>query len=212
MINKIREKSPLQLFQAVLRTLHIRFVDFGILYFMSFDQLPNPDERSRFNGRIRLAGAEDIPALLEVRNKEAMFRQRFAEGDFCLLAENEQGRVVGFEWFSIKPQHFETKYRFKINIPKDTVYVYDALILPEYRIRGIWPLFKSNLHQFMTDHQRLRIMTFIEQDNALSFKTHFRYGFRIYRRCKVLRLPFFSLTHRRRLEHSVELMKKLALG
>jgi hypothetical protein len=64
----------------------------------------------------------------------------------------------------------------------------------------------------MSEHQRTRIITFVEQDNALSFKTHFRYGFKIYQRCKVLRLPLFSVKFRRKKEHSPELMKKLALG
>ncbi len=170
--------------QKLVRRLPFRPVDVGKLCFLRLDHVPAvPRAMLRGSADVRFAMRDDLDALVELhrdgtgrRNKRAIFGDRFANGDWCAVAEVDR-EIVGYEWFSDKPVHHESAWGFAIDVPSGFIYAYDAYIDPAYRNSGIWLRFKAYLSEWMTARGKSGVLTFVEYGNWPSLRTHLRFGF-----------------------------------
>ncbi len=186
-------------------------VRYDIHFFLRYQGIPYVD-RLLFTGIVREATEQDLPALVKCNPKPERFRERFSAGDRCLIAEVPPGIIIGYEWFSAPPYHMEQKYHYKIRIPENAFYLYDAFILPEHRVSGVWLALKSNIGRIMEQEGKQELITYISHNNTVSLRTHIRFGFRIYERVSVITLGPLSYTHRVPLTHSRELVKELIMN
>ncbi len=210
MLNKIRGKKRLLFFRILRANLPWIPINAGKLFFLKYDGLPANVTRTPFKGNVCWASEEHVHALAQCCNKPDVFRKRFDYGNHCLMALNENKTVVGYEWFSLNSDYHECKYNYDFSIPDDTVYAFDAFILNEYRMQGIWNIFKEKLSELMQQNKRNKIITYIEFGNLQSFKTHFRYGFEIYEMVDIMNLGKYCLSRQHPITHCRENMQLLA--
>jgi len=125
--------------------------------------------------------------------------KRFISGDYCLVAI-ANGRIVGYEWFSSRNQHIEDRYHYKLVIPPYAVCAYDAYILEEYRLTGIWVKFKVCLAELMNELGKRLVITMIDYGNEASIRAHLRYGFRRVKSVFFLRILGLRMFRERKTE------------
>jgi hypothetical protein len=169
---------------------HTPFVPLKIdvLCFLQLDGVPDvPPSRLRGPGLVRGGTAEDIEGLVQCHDKRAIFLDRFAQGDRCVVAVVDE-RIVGYEWLSGNPTHFESSHGYLIEIPHGFVYAYDAYIDPAYRNCGFWLRFKAQQAAVMSELGKARVLTFVEYGNWPSLRAHLRFGFKPSRRVLALRI------------------------
>lgn len=180
MWRKLKElaRTPrLLLAQKLLRRLPFRPFDIGKMCFLRLDGLPNvPTSMLRGSAEVRFATEADLPRLIELQHKEAAFRERFAEGDRCVVAIAD-GHIVGYEWFSERAIHYESSWGYSIQIPGGFVYAYDAFIDHKHRNTGLWLRFKAYLSDWMVERNKRGVLTFVDYGNWASMRTHLRFGF-----------------------------------
>ncbi len=186
-------------------------IQYDIHIFLRYDGIPHV-ERLLFAGIVREATENDLPLLIQCNPKPERFRERFHQGDRCLVAETPPGEIIGYEWFSAPPYHRDQKYHYKISIPQEAFYLYDAFIRPQLRVSGVWLALKAYMGKIMKEEGKSALITYVSHNNALSLRTHFRFGFRVYERVTVVTLGPFSYTHRTPLVHSPELVKELIMN
>ena len=173
----LRHTPGLLIAQKVLRHVPFRPIDVGKLCFLRYEGIPRVDPRLlRGAASVRQATEKDIDALVQLRDIREEFLERFAAGDHCVVAESG-GRIVGYEWFSDQPSHFDTAWGYEIQVPDGFVYAYDAFLDPSHRNTGIWLRFKAYLGDLMQATGRIGVLTFIDEGNAPSLRTHLRFGF-----------------------------------
>ncbi len=73
--------------------------------------------------------------------------------------------------------HHETAWGYPIAIPRGLVYVYDAHIDAAHRNSGVWLRFKAYLRDWMIATGKRGVLTFVEDGNLSSLRTHLRFGF-----------------------------------
>ena len=185
----LRGRSMLVLLRNLLGRIPFKPIDVNCLYFLEYTGIPRPETGlSRTRYEIRRATLDDLPGLTECEQTPETFLKRFARNEQCAVAVSK-GRIVGYEWFCDKSFHSEERYAYPIEIAPDAIYAYDAFILPEHRLSGIWPTFKAvYLRESMQRLHRRKIITMIDRGNYLSMKTHLRFGFQLIRRVFVLKL------------------------
>src|SRR5204863_6049681 len=77
----------LLLAQKLLRRVPLRPIDVGKLCFLQLNGLPEvPPAMLRGHAEVRFATLDDLDALTNLQDKRDVFRQRFAEGDRCVVA------------------------------------------------------------------------------------------------------------------------------
>ena len=173
----LRHTPGLLIAQKVLRQVPFRPIDVGKLCFLRYEGIPRVDPRLlRGAAVVRQATEKDIDALVQLWDLREEFHERFAAGDHCVVAE-AGGRIVGYEWFSDQPTHFDTAWGYEIRVPDGFVYAYDAFLDPSHRNTGIWLRFKSHLADLMERTGKRGVLIFIDYGNAASLKTHVRFGF-----------------------------------
>jgi GNAT superfamily N-acetyltransferase len=188
----------LLLAQKLLRRVPLRPVDVGKLCFLQLDGLPKvPPSMLRGHADVTFATLDDLDALAALQDKKALFRERFAEGDRCIIALVD-GRVVGYEWFSEHEVHHEAAWGYHITIPGGYIYAYDAYIDPAYRNTGVWLRFKAYLAEWMRSSGKRGVLTFVDYGNWPSLRTHLRFGFEPTENVFALRVASLRLFRRAR--------------
>jgi GNAT superfamily N-acetyltransferase len=176
-LKELARTPRLLLAQKLLRRVPLRPVDIGKLCFLQLDRLPQvATAMLRGHADVRFATLDDLDALTRLQDKGALYRQRFAEGDRCVVALVGD-RIIGFEWFSESASHHETGWGYRITIPGGYVYAYDAFIDPAYRNTGVWLRFKAHLADWMAARGKHGVLTFVDYGNWPSLRTHLRFGF-----------------------------------
>jgi len=190
-ISRLQKEPPFVILQTLLSKVPFQPVGVGWFYALQFNGVPMRNPRlKRGPGDVRGGTLGDIEGMARCENKrEEIFLRRLTNGDHCAVAIIND-RIVGYEWFCDKPFHLEERYLHRVNIPSDAIYAYDAYILHEYRLRGLWLKFKEYLADLMQKLGRNKIITMIEYGNRLSMNTHLRFGFKPYR--SVLVIKFFG--------------------
>lgn len=176
-LKELARTPRLLLAQKLLRRVPLRPIDIGKLCFLQLNSLPQvPPAMLRGHAEVRSATLDDLDALTNVQDKRELFRQRFAEGDGCVVALADN-RIIGYEWFSENASHHETGWGYRITIPGGYVYAYDAFIDPAYRNTGVWLRFKAYLADWMAARGKRGVLTFVDYGNWPSLRTHLRFGF-----------------------------------
>ncbi len=182
-------RSLLVRLRTLLQRIPFKPVDINCLYFLEHVGLPRRETVFRqVRGEVRGATLDDLHGITRCQNTPHAFLKRFQSNDHCVVAVVD-GHIVGYEWFCDKPFHLEERYSYKIEIPPDAIYAYDAFILPEHRLAGIWLKFKTvYLRELMQGLRKRKIVTMIDHGNRMSMSTHLRFGFRLVRRVFVVKL------------------------
>ena len=192
-IKKLLKERPFFVLQRVLNI--IPFTPFQVACFFQLKLEKFPSKRLRGFGSIREGTLGDVDAMSSLENKEKqIFIDRINNGEYCVVAiyNNE---IVGYEWFSDKTNHLESRFQYDLIIPSDSIYAYDAFILPKYRLRGIWLLFKKFIFEKMKQIDRETVITMVDYGNDSSLKTHVRFGFAVYKKVfflKIFKKSFFK--------------------
>lgn len=147
----------------------------AVLYELHFDGIPI-HINTKDCAEIKKGSFNDIKELVCCQNKEDIFLKRFKSGDYCLLAVVD-GKVVGYEWFCTGSKHIEERYGFKITIPENALYAYDAFISPDYRKKGIWSQLISASSDIMCSKGKDIIISLVEYGNEASMNAHTRFSF-----------------------------------
>ena len=167
----------LLLAQKLLRRVPFRPIDIGKLCFLQLNGVPKvPAAMLRGHADVRFATLNDLDGLADLQDKSAIFRDRLAAGDRCVVAIVDN-RIVGYEWFSDSLVHHEAAWGYRITIPGGFVYAYDAYIDPAYRNTGVWLRFKAYLADWMIARGKHGVLTFVDYGNWPSLRTHLRFGF-----------------------------------
>lgn len=181
-VSRNLKNPPFVILQTILGKLSFGFVDVSQFYLVQFrntHQQRNLPHRGR--GHVRAARPEDAYEMGQFENKHEIFLRRLAAKEHGAVAIVD-GKIVAYEWLSDKPFHFEERHLYTITIPPNALYVYDAYILPEYRMNGIWLKLKLYSFDLMGKLGRDTVISFINQENRLSMNTHLRFGFVPFRR------------------------------
>ncbi len=188
-ISRFPKGSVLSMVRNLLQRVPFKPLDINCLYFLEYTGIPRRDATSgRAPCEVRRATLKDLQGITECQNTPEAFLKRFQVGDHCVVAVVD-GRIVGYEWFCDKLTHSEERYTYEITIPRSTIYAYDAYILPEYRLSGIWLKFKTvYLRELMQSLDKRKIITMIDHGNRMSMSTHLRFGFKLVRKVFVLKL------------------------
>jgi hypothetical protein len=177
-VANVRRRPRLLVAQRVLRLMPFRPVDIGRLLFLRLDGVPRVSPALlRGCGTVRRATLDDLDGLVRLQHSAAVLQERFARGDWCAVAVVNQ-RIVGYEWFCEQAVHHETAWGLSIPIPSGFVYAYDAYIDPRFRNTGLWLRFKAYLGDWMGATDKRGVLTFVEDGNLPSLRTHLRFGFR----------------------------------
>jgi GNAT superfamily N-acetyltransferase len=177
-VTSLRHTPFLLLVQKTLRQVPLKPVDVGKLCFLRLDRVPDvPRPWLRGPGIARRGTPADLAGLVQLRDQEATFLERFAAGDRCVVAE-VNGRIVGYEWFCDRAVHRDEAWGYQIAIPAGFFYAYDAYIDPAFRNAGLWLRFKAYLGDLMTASGKRGVLTFVDYGNWPSFKAHVRFGFK----------------------------------
>jgi GNAT superfamily N-acetyltransferase len=164
--------------RGVCRLIPFRPFDVARLRFLTFAGVPRvPAAMLRGRAQVRAGTRSDIPGLALLQQTPEIFAARFDDGDHCVVAV-AAGRVVGYEWFCDRSIHREAEWGYPIPVPAGSVYAYDAYIDRAYRNSGLWLRFKAYLGDWMAMHGKQQVITFVDDGNEASWRTHLRFGFR----------------------------------
>jgi len=169
--------SAFSLVARLCRRIPLCPVQMGRVVVLRFDAAASEQPRLRGPGSVRLATYADLDGLAACRNRPELFAKRFSAGDRCVVG-TVGGRIVGFEWFSLRGAQAEERYGYAIAIPADAVYLYDAYIEPAYRLSGLWVRFKAFIASQVQGQGRRTFLTLIDHGNVPSMRTHTRFGYR----------------------------------
>jgi hypothetical protein len=188
-VSRNLKNPPFVILQTILGKIPgepVNVSQFYLVQFRNTHQQRNLPPRGR--GHVRSARPEDAYEMGQFENKHEIFLRRFAAKEHGVVAIVD-GKIVAYEWLSDKPFHIEERHLYKINIPPNAFYAYDAHILPEYRMSGLWLKLKLYAFDLMGKLGRDTVISFINQENRLSMNTHLRFGFVPFR--KVYGARFF---------------------
>lgn len=185
----MRTGSVLVLLQRLLRRIPFSPLDVNCLHCLEY--LADSYDRSSFADQgilIRAGTPADLPQMSECRNFPESLPERFAEQEHCVIAMLGE-RVIAYQWFCDKPSRIEERYGYTVEIPSDSVYGYDAFVLPEYRRARVWKSFHTlYLRDLLARLRRRRVIVMVDQVNSVSMSAHLRMGYRLYRKVYVAKL------------------------
>lgn len=189
----LRER-PFTKLQILLKNVPFHPLRVELIYLLSFEGRPAvPGSILRGIGNVRLATIEDVPGMIECRGVDADYARRLSNGQQCLVAVVDT-KIVGFEWFCHKPNQVKPPYGYKLALPVDTAYAYDAFLLSEFRLKGFWLRFKSALADLMLQWSKCRVLTYVDYGNWISLRTHLRFGFTVTKRVLIVQILGRTLT------------------
>ena len=138
-------------------------------------------------GAVRKGTMNDVSEMCTLENKRDVFINRFHAGEFCAVAvyDNE---IIGYEWFSDKAMHLEDRLKYRLQIPEDSIYAYDAFIRPKNRRGGTWSLITEYMRDQARGLGRRNIISMVDYGNDRSLKAHLHFGYVIIREVLCVRL------------------------
>ena len=172
--------DPFIRFRELLQRVPSAPLDVNCMHFMEYDGVPPAESgRTAENVLVRRATRRDIPALVACQNTTAaVFSERFRCLDYCGVAIVD-GKVAGYEWYCDRPAHNEERYLYKVDIPRDSVYAYDAFVVPGYRRAGVWKKLQCiYLRELMLRLGRHKAISMVDHGNNVSMSVHLKFGFR----------------------------------
>lgn len=185
--------------RRIIETISFKNIRVGILLKLRYEN-KSPIIERKSDTVIRFASVDDIYELDKVVNKHDLFKNRFERGDIPVVAI-VHGNIVGYEWICGNTRHMHEVYGFLLEIPENTLFTYDAFIIPKYRFRGIWVKFTNFIieNRMMCLGKRY-ISCLINYENIISMNTHIRFGYEVTDRYIVVK--FFNKVFKARLNVS----------
>lgn len=180
---------PLAIVRKLLQQVPSTPVDANCLHCLEYSQryLDN-SELADQDIVIRSGTPRDLEGMIECQNFPERLQERFAEGERCVVAVIGD-RVIGYQWFCDKPWRIEERYGYRVDIPADAIYGYDAFVLPRYRRAKIWTRFHSAcVNEFLQQLHRCKIIAMVDEGNTVSMNAHLRLGYKLYRKVYVLKV------------------------
>jgi hypothetical protein len=186
---RLRRRPLLLNLRSLLQLIPFKPLDVNCLYFLEHAGVP-AEHPGVFRGRanIRTGTLEDLEGLTQCQDRRLEFLNRFAANDLCAVAVLD-GRIVGYQWFCVRPLYREERYSCAIEVPPDAVYEYDIFILPEHRLTGLWFKFHCGyLRELMGRLHRRRVIGIVDYGEHLAMNTHLRFGFTLFRRAVIVKI------------------------
>jgi L-amino acid N-acyltransferase YncA len=176
-LQKYLLQPRLLLLQNLLKRIPLQPFHLACFYLFLLDEIPalplNPNRRL---GEIRRGGPREVKELLRCENKPEIFCRRFEKGEQCLVVFMKE-EIAGYGWLSYAPVYLEERYRYPVQIPPDTVYIYDSYIVPEHRRKGLWLQLIEQEIYFMKKIGRKKLLVMVDDGHERSIKLHRRAGF-----------------------------------
>jgi hypothetical protein len=181
--------STLVPLQKVLRRIPFAPLDVNCLHCLEYlADGGNSGESANPSIVIRAGTPLDIPRMSECRNFPERLPERFAAQEHCVVAMIGDD-VVAYQWFCDKTSRIEERYGYRVEIPPDSIYGYDAFVRPQYRRAKIWTHFHSfYLKDILARLGRRKVIVMVDQGNSVSMRAHSRVGYRLYRKIYVAKL------------------------
>ena len=176
-VKRLVDRPPLLILQAVLQRIPfhpIQIAHFEVLRFEAMARQHAVCDNS--DNLLREAMPCDIEGLVRCLDKRDVYARRFAAGDSCIACIME-GRIIGYEWLCTHQYHIEEQSGYKLQIPDDSIYAYDAYVRPEDRRRGVWLRIQEHITRRLGQVGKKSIIAMIEYGNDVSRKTHLSYGY-----------------------------------
>jgi GNAT superfamily N-acetyltransferase len=179
----------LAIIRKFLRQIPSTAVDANCLHCLELSQrCGNEGEFADEDIVIRPGTPLDLQGMIECQNFPERLRERFAEGERCVVAAVGD-RIVGYQWFCDKPWRIEERYGYRVDIPADAIYGYDAFVVPRYRRARIWTRFHTVcVNEFLRQLHRCKIIAMVDEGNTVSMNAHLRLGYKLYRKVYVLKV------------------------
>jgi len=190
MLSKLKNiiKEPKFIFlQSILQKIPLQPVKLYCFIFLEFKgEKPRINYKNRFE--VREIKSDDLKSMSALERKNiSIFLKRLEMGSYCIVGVNNSS-IIGYMWFTDKNSYTEERTGFKILIPKDSIYSYDAFILPKYRLKGLWVSFQMYMLYRMGELSRSRIITFVDYGNNISLRSHLRFGYLPFKKIFILRV------------------------
>jgi GNAT superfamily N-acetyltransferase len=188
LLRKVREIG----FRQIIEVIAWRIIPapvFRLTSMVILELIPSPDppaDRSPF-----WAAQFDTAALRAFGHTKETIARRFAAGaKACVMTEGTQ--ALGYVWFGTR-FHDEEDLGVRFVLSAGDSWLYDAMVAPERRGRGIYPrLLRSAAYDLRRDGTQ-RILIAIETANRNSIKSHQTSGARIVAKVTGLRLLGFTV-------------------
>lgn len=181
--------SLLALVQKVLRRIPRADLDVNCLHCLEYAaKRGQPSAIPVHDIYVRGGTFLDIKKMAECENFSGRLAERFNAKEHCVVAVSGNG-IIGYQWFCDKPSRIEERYSYKVQIPPDALYGYDAFVRPECRRSKIWSRFHAEyLEELLARLHRNKIIVMVDQGNIVSMKAHLRLGYILHRKVYVLKI------------------------
>lgn len=185
----MKQLSLFALAQKVLRRIPFTELDVNCLHWLEYTAKHGESSVvSTDNIYIRGGTVLDLKKMCECDNFPVGLAERFKTKEHCAVALSGDD-IVGYQWFCDKPTRIEERYSYKVTIPPDALYGYDAFVRPECRRSKIWSRFHTEyLDELLAKLQRTKIIVMVDQGNIISMKAHLRLGYVLRRKVYVLKI------------------------
>jgi len=147
---------------------------FDKLHIVGADSL-NPRLTRKNALTFRLGGLHDIERMAMAHREPAVFERRIKKGCTCFLAEAGNA-IAGMIWARFGEQ-FKTNCEYIFTPGKRSTWIFDAYIVPEYRLRGVFTPLMSFLGTHLRLHDSKGVYGEIHHMNRNSLQSHLRLGF-----------------------------------
>jgi L-amino acid N-acyltransferase YncA len=121
---------------------------------------------------VRAAAADPIYEL-----DEAMAARLQSGRDSCFAAWHGD-RLASFAWYAVQSVEPEHSFGAGLRLPRDTVYQYKAITVPEYRGRQLHGAALSRAAAHFRQRGMSQMIAIVEFGNQASLRSHAKLGFR----------------------------------
>jgi hypothetical protein len=106
----------------------------------------------------------------------ARFRIRFEREARCYMILDPDNRVVGYAWVTCAGNLFEDDDRCRFTCRANGAYIFDTLLLPDAREKGLYACLIAGLQQHMGVYGKTEFHVLVNQSNILSYQAHRKLG------------------------------------
>ena len=190
---KTREVGPLYLARLALRRL-IPARHFGLTrsVLLELRLAPRP-QTPVAPAQVRWAGQDEHELLSSFGHAPETLRARMECGDrACVLIREE--RLAAYAWFH-RECYEEPDLGSRFRLRPDEIWLYDAMVAPSLRGRGIYPSFLTGAAELLEQEGFSRILVKVDEINRNSMRAHCAAGAVPIATFQALRLFGFTRVH-----------------
>ena len=175
-ISLVRQKKFATLLKiAIKSTIPRKLLYFDMLYIVGVSSVDTKKLRTK-NLSSRMASLSDIKKLSQIYGDSEVFRKRFENGCECMIAEIK-GEIAGAIWLQYNDT-YRTNCEYIYRPESKLVWIFDAFIVPKYRLRGVFPFLISEIINYVNANAHEGVCGEIHYENQVSINAHLKIGFR----------------------------------